>query len=103
VRLISSIIIGGTLAAMTACAAPPAASPEAPAADPQGSQPPAWRCDAEGARSLIGSHVGAVTFPRNSNVRIACTTCPVTHDYQEDRLNLFFDQETGIIERVTCG
>ena len=63
----------------------------------------AWRCDAEAARSLIGSHHGAVTFPQNSNVRMACTTCAVTHDYQEDRLNLFFDQETGVIERVSCG
>ena len=47
--------------------------------------------------------MGAVTFPQNSNVRIACTTCAVTQDYQENRLNLFFDQETGVIERVTCG
>ncbi|MEH6665859.1 MAG: hypothetical protein V7678_13485 [Brevundimonas sp.] len=63
----------------------------------------AWRCDADAARSLIGSHHGAVTFPRNSNVRMACTTCAVTQDYQEDRLNLFYDQETGLIERVSCG
>ena len=101
-RLISSAIIGGALAAMTACAQQPATAPEAPVAQPDG-EAPAWRCDAEGARSLIGSHVGAVTFPQNSNVRIACTTCAVTQDYQENRLNLFFDQETGVIERVTCG
>lgn len=101
-RLIPSAIIGGALAVMTACAQQPATAPEAPVAEPDG-DPPAWRCDAEGARSLIGSHVGAVTFPQNSNVRIACTTCAVTQDYQGNRLNLFFDQETGIIERVSCG
>ena len=100
-RLTSSVIIGA-FAVMTACAPPPAAAPEAPVAEPDG-EAPAWRCDAEGARSLIGSHVGAVTFPQNSNVRIACTTCAVTQDYQENRLNLFFDQQTGVIERVTCG
>ena len=100
-RLISAAIIGGALAAMAACVPPPPAAPEAP--ESGGSQPPAWRCDADDARSLIGSHVGAVTFPQNSNVRIACTTCAVTQDYQEDRLNLFFDQETGVIERVSCG
>ena len=101
-RLISSAIIGGALAAMTACAQQPATAPEAPVAQPDG-EAPAWRCDADDARSLIGSHVGAVTFAQDSNVRIACTTCAVTQAYQENRLNLFFDQQTGVIERVTCG
>ena len=101
-RLIPSAIIGGAMAVMAACAPQPATAPEAPAAQPDGDSP-AWRCDADDARSLIGSHVGAVTFPQDSNVRIACTTCAVTQDYQENRLNLFFDQETGVIERVTCG
>ena len=102
-RLISTAIIGGAVAVMTACAPQPAAAPQAPVAEPDGDEAPAWRCDADAARSLIGSHVGAVTFPQDSNVRIACTTCAVTQDYQENRLNLFFDQETGVIERVTCG
>ena len=102
-RLISSLILAGSTAVITACAPTPSAAPETPAAEPDGGEAPAWRCDAEGARSLIGSHVGAVTFPQNSNVRIACTTCAVTQDYQENRLNLFFDQETGVIERVSCG
>lgn len=61
------------------------------------------RCGAEAARSLIGAHVGAVTFPRDANVRIVCTTCPVTKDLRPDRLNIRFDQSTGIIERVDCG
>ena len=61
------------------------------------------RCDAAAARSLIGAHVGAVTFPRDANVRVVCTTCPVTKDLRPDRLNIWFDQATGIIERVDCG
>ncbi len=79
--------------ALTACA--PVASPD-PAPVPQ-------RCDAEAARSLIGSHVGAVTFPRDANVRVVCTTCPTTKDLRPDRLNVRFNQATGIVESVDCG
>lgn len=61
------------------------------------------RCDAEGAKSLIGSHVGAVSFPQGANVRIVCTTCPTTKDLRPDRLNVRFDQQTGIIRSVDCG
>lgn len=70
---------------------------------PVTAEPGLQRCDAEGARSLIGSHVGAVTFPQDANVRIVCTTCPVTKDYRADRLNVRFDQATGRIESVDCG
>jgi hypothetical protein len=79
--------------ALAACA-PVAEAP--PNAGPQ-------RCDAEGARSLIGSHVGAVSFPADANVRIVCTTCPTTKDLRPDRLNIRFDQATGIIRSVDCG
>ncbi|RZJ32729.1 MAG: peptidase inhibitor I78 [Brevundimonas sp.] len=60
-------------------------------------------CDASASRSLVGSHVGAVDFAAGSNVRIVCTTCPTTRDYRADRLNVRFNQATGIIERVDCG
>lgn len=61
------------------------------------------RCDADGARSLIGAHVGAVIFPQGAGIRVVCTTCPTTKDLRPDRLNVRFDQATGIIERVDCG
>ncbi len=61
------------------------------------------RCDAEDASSLIGSHVGAVTFHPDANVRIVCTTCATTRDYRPDRLNVRFDEATGIIRSVDCG
>ena len=80
--------------ALSACAATPPAPPE----------PPAPRqCDAAAAQSLIGSHVGAVDFAAGSNVRVVCTTCATTRDYREDRLNVRFNQQTGIIEKVDCG
>lgn len=65
--------------------------------------PIAQRCDAEANQSLIGSHVGAVSFPADANVRVVCTTCPTTKDLRPDRLNVRFDQDTGIIRRVDCG
>lgn len=82
---------------LAACAPAPAAGP---GTGPTGG---AERCDAAGARSLIGTHVGAVTFPQGANVRIVCTTCPTTRDYRPDRLNVRFDQATGIIRSVDCG
>ncbi|WP_339913811.1 I78 family peptidase inhibitor [uncultured Brevundimonas sp.] len=68
-----------------------------------GDGPGPQRCDAAASQSLIGRHVGAVTFPRDANVRVVCTTCVTTMDYNPDRLNVRFDQATGIIEKVDCG
>lgn len=68
-----------------------------------GGTPVAQRCDAAASQSLIGSHVGAVTFPRDANVRVVCTTCPTTKDLRPDRLNIRFNEATGVIEKVDCG
>ncbi|HEY0600667.1 hemolysin [Brevundimonas sp.] len=88
------IPMAGALAQALASCAPVAGTAAAP--EPS-------RCDAEAARSLIGTHVGAVSFPAGANVRIVCTTCPTTKDFRPDRLNVRFDQATGIIRRVDCG
>jgi hypothetical protein len=71
-------------------------------APPEGQSSPD-QCGAAGAQSLIGSHAGAVTFPADKPVRLVCTTCPTTRDYRPDRLNVRFEQATGIIRSVTCG
>jgi hypothetical protein len=71
--------------------------------DPPETTPAPQRCDAAAAQSLVGSHVGAVDFQAGANVRIVCTTCPTTKDLRPDRLNVRFNQTTGIIERVDCG
>ncbi|HST92997.1 MAG TPA: hypothetical protein VLJ13_12450 [Brevundimonas sp.] len=90
------LILLGALAA-SACA------PVAPRETAPSGEPIPQRCDAAAARSLIGSHVGAVDFAPGANVRIVCTTCPTTRDLRPDRLNVRFNQATGIIERVDCG
>lgn len=85
------LAIGGL--ALAACA-PAAGSPPHPGLQ---------QCGADAARSLIGAHVGAVSFAADANVRIVCTTCPITKDLRPDRLNIRFDQATGIIRSVECG
>ena len=35
--------------------------------------------------------------------RVACLGCPITMDYNPERLNFFFDEATGIIKEVRCG
>ncbi len=35
--------------------------------------------------------------------RVACTTCPITRDFNPRRLNFFFDAETGLIQEIRCG
>ena len=82
-------------AAVTLAACAPLESPD--------TAPVAKRCNAEASQSLVGSHVGAVDFQAGADVRIVCTTCPTTRDLRPDRLNIRFNQATGIIERVDCG
>jgi len=89
-----TLILSGGLALLAACAA----NPEMPAPDAM-----ADTCGAARSQSLIGRNVAAVSFASDANVRVACTTCAVTMDYNPARMNVFFDQNSGIIERVTCG
>ena len=92
-RVLALVVVAG----LTACAPVPA-TPD-PIAGPT-----LQRCDAATVgRELIGSHVGAVDFAPGANVRIVCTTCPTTRDLRPDRLNIRFDQATGIIRSVDCG
>lgn len=89
-RLIAGITLGGAL--LAACAPTPMPEPTGP-----------QRCDAAAARSLIGSHRGAVDFAAGADVRFVCTTCSATEDYRPNRLNIRFDEATGIIRSVDCG
>lgn len=81
--------------ALAACAPTPSALTDL--------TPPLRQCDASASQALIGSHIGAVDFAAGANVRIVCTTCPTTRDYRPDRVNIRFDQATGIIKVVDCG
>jgi hypothetical protein len=104
---------------VASCASPP---PKAPAPPPPPEtptvapvqtpatplQPPPERvrdaCGAYELQSLIGKPRSEIPVPVDpSRRRVACTTCPVTQDFREDRLNIFFDADSGLVKSVTCG
>lgn len=66
-------------------------------------RPMPQRCNADTHRNLIGTRAEALNFPPGSNVRVVCTTCASTQDFQRDRLNIRFDQATGLVTAVDCG
>ena len=41
--------------------------------------------------------------PDGERWRVTCTTCPVTMDYSPSRLNLLYDEQTGVIRQLKCG
>lgn len=110
--------------AAASCGPTPAPKPQSPPVataptPPQQSQRPQSRprsqpaparneprdtCGARPLQYLVGKSRTEIPVPVNvSNRRVTCTTCPVTMDFREDRLNIFFDAETGIIKEVKCG
>lgn len=102
-----------TLAAvltLSACASTPA-PPAAPASPitagptmPLPPPPPEDSCKSGELQYLVGRNRSEIPVPTDpSKRRVACTSCPVTMDYRPDRLNIFFDAETGIVKEVRCG
>ena len=70
------------------------------AADPDGPD----ACGASRYQHLVGRPRSAIPAePAGATWRIACTSCPITMDYSPARLNLFYDEETQIVEEVRCG
>lgn len=41
--------------------------------------------------------------PAEAKWRVACSSCPITMDYSPARMNIFYDEETEIVEEVKCG
>lgn len=95
---------------LSACASTPAPTPapappvtEAPTV-PTPAPLPADSCKSGDFQYLVGKNRSEIPVPNDpSKRRVACTTCPVTMDYRADRLNIFFDSETGIVKEVKCG
>ena len=86
-------------AVLAACAPPPP-----PAAGPSGPSQEATPCRAERYQTYVGRNRSELPpKPVNETWRVACTTCAVTMDYSPTRLNIFYDERTGIIREVKCG
>lgn len=96
-------------ALLTGCASevdappPPPPPPTTPAPPPP--PPPAPdECGAAAAQRYVGKNRSEIPVPVNpAQQRVACTTCPVTMDFNPQRLNFFFDAQTGVVKEVKCG
>lgn len=110
-----ALVAGGLIAAFAlgACSTPAAEAPaEAVVVAAEQNQPIGTRmpqtsadlCKAGELQWLVGKPRTEIPVPVEVvNRRVACTTCPVTEDYSPYRLNIFYDQETGLVETVRCG
>jgi hypothetical protein len=94
--------------ALAACSTAPAPTPPPPASGPPPASPApppvADACRAGEHQHLVGRPRSEIPVPVKPELRrVACTTCPVTMDFNPNRLNFFFDAQTGLIKEVRCG
>ena len=70
-------------------------------------KPPAAAADACGAAAhayLVGKNRSEIPIPVDPKLRrVSCSTCAVTMDFNPRRLNVIFNQETGVVTEVKCG
>ena len=105
-------ILAMSLLALAGCSTPPepspppatSAPPTAPAPPRPTPQPVGDACGAAKLQHLIGHQRSEIPVPVRPDLqRVACTTCPVTMDFNQNRLNFFFDAGTGVIKEIRCG
>lgn len=100
---------------LAGCSSTPSAPPppavraveDAEQSQPVGTRMPqtnADLCKAGENQWLVGKPRTEIPVPVDVvNRRVACTTCPVTEDYSPYRLNIFYNQQTNLVESVRCG
>lgn len=103
-----AIVLAASLLTLAGCAEPspppPPPPPPAPAAPPPPAPPAPDRCGAAEAQRFVGRPRTEIPVPVQPALqRVACTTCPVTMDFNARRLNFFFDAATGVVKEVRCG
>jgi hypothetical protein len=104
------LILGAALVVLSGCvsepppppSSPPPPRPEAPPAPP--ADDPDDKCGAAAAQRFVGRPRTEIPVPvRPEKQRVLCTTCAATMDFHPDRLNFFYDAQTGIVKRASCG
>jgi hypothetical protein len=100
--LVSLLALGACSTGSEPAPAPP--PPPVSTAPPPTPEPAPDACGASRHQSLIGRPRSEIPVPIDpQKQRVACTTCPVTMDFNPERLNFYFDSATGIIKKVSCG
>lgn len=74
------------------------ASPTPPADGPS-------QCKADQYQRLLGQNRSTLpqTPPTGETWRVTCTSCAMTMDYNPSRLNILYEQSSGVIREVKCG
>ncbi len=89
------------LALTTLSCAGAAETPPAPAPTPKAAQD---TCGVAKLEYLVGRNKSEIPpTPAGANWRIYCSSCLVTMDYSPARLDIVFDDKTGIVKEVKCG
>ena len=101
-------LLAATLLILSGCSTPPPVAPPPVVAAPPPEVPKPLpvtdTCGATDLQHLVGrSRLEAPVPLRPERQRVACTTCPVTEDFNPTRLNIFFDAGTGRVMEVRCG
>lgn len=101
------------LAILAGCSTPasealaPAVVARAERTRPVGDRNPPAEADLCGASELqwlVGRPRTEIPVPvQVVNRRVACTTCPISEDYSAYRLNIFYNEDTNLVESVRCG
>lgn len=96
--MIRPLVVFAGLALVAACAP----MSEAPAAPSPGDGPA--QCRAPEYQRFVGRNRSELPAKPDGEVwRVTCSTCAVTMDYNPNRLNIVYDEATGVIREVKCG
>ncbi len=101
-------LLVAALLVLCGCSTPPPVAPPpivvAPPPEVPKLSPVTDTCGAIELQHLIGrSRLEAPVPLRPERHRVACSTCPVTEDFDPTRLNILFDAGTGRITQIRCG
>lgn len=95
---------GAAALILTGCAPVEAPQNPPPLNPPHTISPDAGQCRAADYEYLIGRSRSQIPpQPAGANWRVTCTSCPVTMDYNPGRLNIFYEERSGVVREVRCG